>query len=139
MEQQIEGNGGDVDPSIVVTGDGTLVEVGVATLAYLAAFALVLAEGTPRERIRALAPHAVITALRATAYVAGGYGARGVGQYRDLAGAPLDTLLAGLADLPIYLPAWSTDYLGRIESRLGKAYSEPAADVRGMVAQSKKG
>jgi glutathione S-transferase len=42
-----------------------------------------------------------------------------------------------LNDTP--LPSWSKDYVGRIESKLGKAYSEPAADVRGMVAQAKKG
>jgi glutathione S-transferase len=36
------------------------------------------------------------------------------------------------------LPAWCSDYLKRVEARLGKAYSEPAADVRGMVAQVKK-
>jgi glutathione S-transferase len=37
------------------------------------------------------------------------------------------------------LPAWAKDYLGRVEAKLGKAYSEPAADVRGFVAQVKKG
>ena len=42
-----------------------------------------------------------------------------------------------LNDAP--LPAWSKEYLSRVESKLGKAYSEPAADVRGMVAQVKKG
>ncbi|HEX3594113.1 MAG TPA: glutathione S-transferase family protein [Polyangiaceae bacterium] len=42
-----------------------------------------------------------------------------------------------LNDTP--LPAWCKDYLGRVETKLGKAYSEPAADVRGMVAQVKKG
>jgi glutathione S-transferase len=41
-----------------------------------------------------------------------------------------------LNDAP--LPAWARDYLGRVEAKLGKAYSEPAADVRGMV-QAKKG
>jgi len=36
------------------------------------------------------------------------------------------------------LPAWVTSYLDRVETKLGKAYSEPAADVRGFVAQNKK-
>jgi glutathione S-transferase len=36
------------------------------------------------------------------------------------------------------LPAWARSYLERVEAKLGKAYSEPAADVRGFVAQSKK-
>ncbi len=35
-------------------------------------------------------------------------------------------------------PAWATAYLGRVEAALGKAYSEPAADVRGFVATVKK-
>jgi len=34
-------------------------------------------------------------------------------------------------------PAWTEDYLARVEDALGDAYSEPAADVRGYVAQAK--
>ena len=34
-------------------------------------------------------------------------------------------------------PAWTEDYLARVEDALGDAYSEPAADVRGYVAQVK--
>ena len=30
-------------------------------------------------------------------------------------------------------PAWATDYMARVESALGEAYSEPAADVRGYI------
>jgi glutathione S-transferase len=33
------------------------------------------------------------------------------------------------------LPAWATDYMQRVESALGDAYSEPAGDVRGYIAQ----
>jgi glutathione S-transferase len=40
-----------------------------------------------------------------------------------------------LHDTP--LPQWATDYLGRVEKALGKAYSEPAADVRGYVSSKK--
>jgi glutathione S-transferase len=40
-----------------------------------------------------------------------------------------------LNDTP--LPAWAKEYLGRVEKALGKAYSEPAADVRGFVEQCK--
>jgi glutathione S-transferase len=36
-------------------------------------------------------------------------------------------------------PAWATEYMERVESALGDAYSEPAADVRGFVAQAKGG
>jgi len=34
-------------------------------------------------------------------------------------------------------PQWASDYMDRVESALGDAYSEPAADVRGFVAQAK--
>jgi len=40
-----------------------------------------------------------------------------------------------LNDTP--LPAWAKTYLERVEAKLGKAYSEPAADVRGFVASKK--
>ncbi|MEA2419988.1 MAG: glutathione S-transferase [Thermoleophilaceae bacterium] len=36
-------------------------------------------------------------------------------------------------------PAWAEEYMGAVESALGDAYSEPAADVRGFVAQVKSG
>ena len=36
-------------------------------------------------------------------------------------------------------PAWAEDYMSAVESALGDAYSEPAADVRGFVAQVKGG
>ena len=32
-------------------------------------------------------------------------------------------------------PAWAEDYMSAVEAALGDAYSEPAADVRGFVAQ----
>jgi glutathione S-transferase len=31
------------------------------------------------------------------------------------------------------LPAWAEEYMSRMESTLGEAYSEPAADVRGYI------
>ncbi len=34
-------------------------------------------------------------------------------------------------------PAWAEDYMAAMETTLGDAYSEPAADVRGFVAQAK--
>ena len=36
-------------------------------------------------------------------------------------------------------PEWATEYMDRVESALGDAYSEPAADVRGFVTQAKGG
>ncbi len=35
------------------------------------------------------------------------------------------------------LPAWAADHMNAVESALGDAYSEPAADVRGFVASVK--
>ncbi len=40
-----------------------------------------------------------------------------------------------LHDTP--LPSWAKDYVQRVEAKLGKAYSEPAADVRGYVGSKK--
>jgi glutathione S-transferase len=40
-----------------------------------------------------------------------------------------------LNDAP--LPAWVKSYIERVEAKLGKAYSEPAADVRGFIASKK--
>jgi glutathione S-transferase len=34
------------------------------------------------------------------------------------------------------LPQWAKDYVARVESALGDAYSEPAGDVRGYIAQA---
>jgi glutathione S-transferase len=34
------------------------------------------------------------------------------------------------------LPEWVTDYMQRVESALGDAYTEPAADVRAYIAQA---
>ena len=34
-------------------------------------------------------------------------------------------------------PAWAEEYMAAMETTLGDAYSEPAADVRGFVAQAK--
>ena len=36
-------------------------------------------------------------------------------------------------------PDWAEEYMGAVESALGDAYSEPAADVRGFVASVKSG
>ena len=36
-------------------------------------------------------------------------------------------------------PAWAEEYMSAVEASLGEAYSEPAGDVRGFVAQVKGG
>lgn len=49
----------------------------------------------------------------------------------------LAATLEFLASIDYDLPSWATDYMAAIESELGDAYSEPAADVRGYVASVK--
>jgi glutathione S-transferase len=41
-----------------------------------------------------------------------------------------------LAITDLELPDWLKKYMGRVESALGKAYAEPAGDVRGYIAQA---
>jgi glutathione S-transferase len=41
-----------------------------------------------------------------------------------------------LAVMDTELPGWAKDYMQRVESALGDAYREPAADVRAYVAQA---
>ena len=36
-------------------------------------------------------------------------------------------------------PGWAEEYMSNMESALGEAYSEPAADVRGFVGSVKSG
>jgi glutathione S-transferase len=36
-------------------------------------------------------------------------------------------------------PSWAEEYMSAVESALGDAYTEPAADVRGFVEQAKSG
>jgi glutathione S-transferase len=48
----------------------------------------------------------------------------------------LASTLEFLAVTDAQLPSWATEYMQRVESALGDAYSEPAADVRGYVAQA---
>jgi len=40
-----------------------------------------------------------------------------------------------LAVMDTELPDWTKDYMQRVESALGDAYTEPAGDVRGYIAQ----
>ena len=42
-----------------------------------------------------------------------------------------------LRSIDYEFPAWAEEYMTAVETALGDAYSEPAADVRGFVAQAK--
>jgi glutathione S-transferase len=60
----------------------------------------------------------------------------GGGQSPTIADIRLVCTLEFLAASDVELPEWTKDYMQRVESALGDAYSEPAADVRGYVAQA---
>lgn len=62
----------------------------------------------------------------------------GDGDSPSIADIRLAATLEFLAMNDTPLPAWAKGYLERVEGKLGKAYSEPAADVRGFVASTKK-
>jgi glutathione S-transferase len=60
----------------------------------------------------------------------------GGGAGPTIADIRLTATLEFLAVADMELPAWTKEYMQRVESALGEAYSEPAADVRGYVAQA---
>jgi hypothetical protein len=49
----------------------------------------------------------------------------------------LAATLEFLRAIDFEFPAWAEEYMTAVETTLGDAYSEPAADVRGYVAQMK--
>jgi glutathione S-transferase len=59
----------------------------------------------------------------------------GGGDTPTIADIRLAATLEFLAVTDTGIPGWAKDYIGRVESALGDAYSEPAGDVRGYVAQ----
>ena len=59
----------------------------------------------------------------------------GGGDSPSIADIRLASTLEFLAVTDTELPDWTKDYMQRVESALGEAYSEPAADVRGYIAQ----
>ena len=59
----------------------------------------------------------------------------GGGSRPTIADIRLASTLEFLAVTDTGIPAWAKDYIERVESALGEAYSEPVADVRGYVAQ----
>jgi glutathione S-transferase len=55
------------------------------------------------------------------------------GDHPSIADIRLAATLEFLEVVDYPLPAWARTYLGDMESSLGKAYAEPAADVRGYI------
>jgi glutathione S-transferase len=64
-----------------------------------------------------------------------GDGFIGGGDSPTIADIRLAATLEFLAVIDTELPDWAKDYMQRVESALGEAYSEPAGDVRGYIAQ----
>ena len=58
------------------------------------------------------------------------------GDEPSIADIRLASTLEFLAITDLELPGWLQEYMERVESTLGDAYSEPAADVRGYIAQA---
>jgi glutathione S-transferase len=61
----------------------------------------------------------------------------GGGDSPTVADIRLAATLEFLAVTETGIPDWGKDYIERVESALGEAYTEPAGDVRGYVAQVK--
>jgi glutathione S-transferase len=60
------------------------------------------------------------------------------GDTPSIADIRLAVTLEFLRSIDYEFPAWAEDYMSAMESELGDAYSEPAADVRGYVASMKQ-
>ncbi|MER8438127.1 glutathione S-transferase family protein [Mesorhizobium sp. M1312] len=59
------------------------------------------------------------------------------GNNPSIADIRLAATLEFLAVIDYALPEWAKDYMAAIEKKLGKAYAEPAADVRGYITYVK--
>ena len=59
------------------------------------------------------------------------------GDHPSIADIRLAATLEFLNAIDYEFPAWATEYMGAMESALGEAYTEPAADVRGYIASVK--
>jgi glutathione S-transferase len=59
------------------------------------------------------------------------------GDRPSIADIRLAATLEFLRAIDYDFPAWAEDYMTAVESTLGDAYSEPAADVRGFVASAR--
>jgi glutathione S-transferase len=59
------------------------------------------------------------------------------GKSPSIADIRLAATLEFLAVIDYALPKWATEYMAAVEKKLGKAYTEPAGDVRGYIAYVK--
>lgn len=77
-------------------------EYGVAVFAYVFAYAWLLDSGSLAARARSLAPQVLVGLVWTAVYATGHYGLKHSGWYRDPSGQPVETLLQGLLDLPLW-------------------------------------
>jgi len=105
-------------------------EMGLGTIAYLAAHALFLDPDSPARRVAALVPHGVVLTIWAVAYRVLGYGVEGSALYVDPVGSPLTYLrtLPSRAAIEL-LGQWSP-----IPADAGSFLSEDAQRVLLVVA-----
>ncbi|SFQ15863.1 glutathione S-transferase [Mesorhizobium sp. NFR06] len=61
----------------------------------------------------------------------------GGGKNPSIADIRLAATLEFLAVVDYALPKWAQEYMAAVEKKLGKAYAEPAGDVRGYIAHVK--
>ena len=59
------------------------------------------------------------------------------GNHPSIADIRLGATLEFLAVIDYPLPKWAQEYMAALEKKLGKAYAEPAGDVRGYIAHVK--
>jgi glutathione S-transferase len=96
------------------------------------------ADDDAKARAVAAATEAVATPLDAfRAFFLSGQRFIGGGDSPTIADIRFAASLEFLRAIDYPFPAWAEEYLAAVESALGDAYSEPAADVRGYVASVK--
>ena len=102
-------------------------EAGLAALALLGAYALVLEDGPLARRLLGLWPHLLVTAGWAAVYLALGAGIRDTGWYHD-PHEPVQLLVQGVLDTPVWLASQL------VFSGASAAVLLPAAVVRAASA-----
>jgi glutathione S-transferase len=98
-----------------------------------------VATSAASDELKAQAQQDAIAALAEPIEVFGSFfldGKRFIGGDQvTIADIRLAATLEFLRAIDYDFPAWTEEYMSAVESALGDAYSEPAADVRGFVAQ----
>lgn len=78
-------------------------ESALGLFAYVLAYELLGDKGSPKERLRAIAPAALLGLVYLVVYKLHGYGAYGSGSYMDPVGEPGRFLVGALARIPVLL------------------------------------